>query len=83
MGIPLEDEVLQNWESDRFVTNGKPGFNDSDIVAARRMLQEGATAEEISGALNIQYPLVQKFIAANAPKPATVKKKRGRSKKEG
>lgn len=46
----------------------KPGANTQDQFAIKRMAAEGASAEEISAALQIELATVESFVEHFSPK---------------
>ena len=72
--IAIEDEVVQS-----VAEQGKPGFNDADIITAKKLHADGADATEIALATGVQLELVEKYCAVldNPPEemPAVVEKK--------
>ena len=88
--MDILDEVLN--EPHRYL-GGKKGFNQSDIIAAKRLMERGCTVDEIARSVGVRIDIVQRFVdhyenpvekvaATDTESPApTVTKKKSKKKK--
>lgn len=64
--MDILDEVLN--EPTQYL-GGKKGFNQSDIIAAKRLIAEGFTTNDIAKSIGVRIDIVQKFVDHHTARP--------------